>query len=218
MKQLLSLFIIYLFLASSSSFAASDNGHPLADIKLDRSQAALQRGANAVINSCMLCHQLKYIKYRNLLDIGFDQATVDAMRKDNPMSSLLPTGLDKKLVEDMFGIVPPDLALMAKARKGGPAYIYTLLTSYHEQADGRIENLLFPGIAMPDPTAHSVTEDAAAKKEIEAKILDIASFLEWTADPHAQERKTMGIYVIIYLVILTIMLYIVKKRVWARLD
>ena len=64
----------------------------------------------------------------------------------------------------------------------------------------------------------AIAADDAAKLAIENKVKDVAEYLTWAADPRAAERKSLGKYVIAYLILLSTMLYMVMKRVWSRLD
>ena len=118
---------------------------------------------------------------------------------------------------ELFGLVPPDQSLLAKARKGGANYIYALLTSYEKDAKGEVSNSLFPGLRMPDIMDYA-SADAAQRATLQQQIRDAAVFLEWASDPRAAERRQIGIYVIAYLIVLTFLLYLIKRRVWARLP
>jgi len=198
--------------------SASESSVPLSDIDVETSPQAYQRGAKVVIDVCMLCHNLKYIKYRNLADIGFNEQQVDALRGDKKLDDIFKATMSDEVADKVFGMIPPDLSVMAKARKGGANYIYTLLTSYHEQADGKIDNRLFPGIKMPDTLDLSVEIDDKRKQLQEQKARDVSSFLLWASDPHADTRHTMGAFVIGYFILLTIMLWLWKRRVWADLK
>ncbi len=60
--------------------------------------------------------------------------------------------------------------------------------------------------------------DAAGRKDIEQKARDVSAFLEWASDPQAEERKTLGRYVIGYFILLTVLLYFLKKKIWKRLG
>jgi len=125
------------------------------------------------------------------------------------------------------GAAPPDMSLLAKAREGGPAYIYSLVTSYENAPagvtvpPGKYYNPYFPGhvIGMPPPLRdNAVTFDdgVAATKDQEAK--DVAAFLAWAAEPHQQERKQMGFSVIIYLLIFAGLLYASYTRIWRNVG
>jgi ubiquinol-cytochrome c reductase cytochrome c1 subunit len=137
----------------------------------------------------------------------------------------------------------PDLSLMAKARKGfegpmgtgisplingigGPEYIYSLLVGYtgeeKEEAGAVIyENPVMPGgwIAMPPPIEDDAVEYAdgtPATKEQIAK--DVAAFLMWTAEPKLVERKEAGARNFLYIVLLTVLLYLTNKKLWSRIK
>ena len=142
------------------------------------------------------------------------ESLLDDQKIDDRMMSLTPI----EVREESYGKVPPDLSMMTIARKKGPQYVYTLLTDYYYREDGETDNHLFPGIKMPDAMAWADAESDADRAEIEAQVSDLVAFLNWTADPNADWRKTLGVYVIIYLVIITALLYLLKKRIWRRVH
>ncbi len=200
-----------------SPASASTAAMPLAKLDIANDKESIQRGFEVYYNNCRFCHQLKYIKYQYLPDIGFDKAKVDALRGSQLINASLQSTMSEAAANEVFGAIPPDLSLMAKARKQGPRYIYTLLTAYYEKSDGGYDNKLMPGIKMPDPFGYSVANENS-KVAIEAEAKDVVAFLNWAADPHADERKSLGIYVITYLIILSFLLYVIMKRVWRRLP
>ncbi len=190
----------------------------LKPIKVDRSEESLRRGAQIVFDNCMRCHSLRYITYRDLMDMGFSKEEVDVLRQGKRMGEYLQTTMPPAAAKFHFGMLPPDLSLMAKARKNGPSYIYTLLTSYEEMSNGKIDNPVFPGIRMPDVLNVTVDTAPEERKIVDQKARDVVAFLEWAADPRAQERRELGVYVIAYLIILTGLLYWRKRRIWSRLK
>lgn len=219
MKKLIASFFSALFVMGTSNFAhASTSAVPLADVDFERSIAAYQRGFKVANEVCRLCHSFKYIKYSNLIDIGISETQIDALRGEESIGTSLKAFMSEENADQAFGMVPPDLSVMAKARKGGPNYIYTLLSSYEADDKGMIDNHLFPGIKMPDIMSWSVYTDAADRESISTKLEDVGSFLAWTADPHEDARRAMGAWVIGYLVFLTFLLWIIKKRIWGRLP
>lgn len=123
------------------------------------------------------------------------------------------------------GAVPPDLSLMTKARKNGPDYVFGLLTGYKDEAPEGISipedkyfNEYFPGhaISMAPPLSGDDVEYAdgtPATKEQEVK--DVVTFLTWTAQPELEQRKQLGIKTLIFLVVLTAMLYALKRKIWS---
>jgi ubiquinol-cytochrome c reductase cytochrome c1 subunit len=141
------------------------------------------------------------------------------------------------------GALPPDMSLLAKAREGGPAYIYSLVTSYQANppagltvAPGKYYNPMFPGdlssswkgdpkavpkgglIGMPPPLRDdAVTYDDGVKATTDQEAKDVAAFLAWAAEPHADQRRQTGFAVMIYLLIFAGLLYASYKRIWRNI-
>ena len=137
------------------------------------------------------------------------------------------------------GALPPDLSVITKAREGGPRYIYSILVGYHsapvglDVPAGKYYNPYMPGdlsgfwsgdkkkvpvggfIAMPPPlVADKVSFDDGTKSTLEQQAKDVVAFLDWAAEPKAQERKQTGFAVLIYLAIFAGLLYASYRRVW----
>jgi ubiquinol-cytochrome c reductase cytochrome c1 subunit len=134
----------------------------------------------------------------------------------------------------------PDLSLMAKARAGfhgpyglginqfvkgigGPEYIVSLLTGYtgeEKEEAGTVlyENTAFPGgwISMAPPLyGEDVDFDDGHSNELHHEAEDLAAFLMWTAEPHQNARKQTGFIAVFFLTILTVLLYLTNKKLWA---
>ena len=214
----LCVWLTVMAMVLSGHVAVADNDRvALKKIDFDTSEAARQRGAETVVGVCLMCHSLKYVKFGDLVDIGMTpdkiQSLLTGQQLKDSMLSLTPLAVRK----ESFGKEPPDLSLMVVARKRGPQYIYTLLTSFYVDEAGRSNNYLFPGVKMPDMLGYSLTvEGSAERAQVEAQIRDAVAFLMWAADPNADERREIGVYVIGYLVILTMLLYLMKRRTWRR--
>jgi cytochrome c1 len=125
------------------------------------------------------------------------------------------------------GALPPDLSVMAKARPGGPDYIYALLTGYRdppegvELAKGMHYNVAFPGhqIAMPYILRDgSVQYTDGTEKTLDNYARDVAAFLMWAAEPKLEERHRLGLRVMIFLLVLAVIMYLAKRVVWAPLH
>jgi cytochrome c1 len=189
------IFLTILLLPLSAS--ASEVELPYTTI--DLSPEAIERGKTVYISHCLVCHGLKY--WRN---------------KEHPDG--LKAFLDPAMAEESFGLVPMDLSLVTKARGrrlNGALYIYQLLTTYHVDESGVYnKNLALArlthtdgSIAMPPPIPPN-------DPELENKARDVAAFLYDVAEPTAGERKRLGRYVLLYMVILTGLLYALNKKVW----
>lgn len=189
----------------------------LAAVQFDRSAAALKRGAEVVTSVCMGCHSLQYVRYRELSGIGFTLDEVNALRGERAIEDALLAALSDDDALQTFGLIPPDQSLLAKARAGGANYIYAFVTGYEKNAQGEVINTVFPGVKMPDILDYA-SADAAQRATLQQQARDAAVFLEWASDPRAAERRRLGYFVIAYLVLLTLMLYLLKRRVWAKLP
>ena len=141
------------------------------------------------------------------------------------------------------GAYPPDLSLIAKARgyergfpqfvfdaftqfqEKGPNYLDALLQGYEDKApagfalpEGSYYNKFFPGhaIKMPKPLSDGqVTYDDGSPATVQQYAKDVSAFLMWTAEPHLEARKRLGLQVMIFLIVLSGLLYFTKKKVWA---
>ena len=190
----------------------------LEKIQPDTGIATIERGANTLMNYCHNCHSLKYIKYRDLVAFGMDKKKIEAWRGDQPLDAPLASLMSDDTAKQSFGLIPPDLSLMTNAREGGASYVYSYLLGYYTTPEGTTSNHIFPDTKMPDALGMSGTTELAQQDELRGKARDLVSFLAWAADPHQGERHRLGYYVIGYLVFLTLLLYIVKKQIWSRLN
>lgn len=116
------------------------------------------------------------------------------------------------------GAYPPDLSVMVLARHGGADYVRALMLGYTGEVDGALYvNHAFPGgrIAMAPPlTEGRVTYSDGTEATLEQEANDIATFLQWAADPHMEKRKRTGIVVLAFLAMLAGLLYLAYKQVW----
>ena len=125
------------------------------------------------------------------------------------------------------GAYPPDMSVLVKARKGGADYIYSLLLGYEEAPagyeldDGVYYNKYMPGnkIMMSKPLSEGAVEYSDDTQATEAQMAkDVVTFLTWAAEPNLEARHKMGFKVFIFLIILLILVYFSKQKVWSRLD
>ena len=125
------------------------------------------------------------------------------------------------------GAYPPDMSVLVKARKGGADYIYSLLLGYEEAPagyeldDGVYYNKYIPGnkIMMSKPLSVGAVEYSDGTQATEAQMAkDVVTFLTWAAEPNLEARHKMGFKVFIFLIILLILVYFSKQKVWSRLD
>lgn len=175
------------------------------------------RGAVMVMDICLSCHDVAYLKYRHLVDLGLSEEQLLQKHLHQDLNQPLLSAMSTADREAMFGRVPPDLSLIVNARAGGARYIHALFTGYHATPTGETVNTVRPGIRMPDIFGYSTAVDPEARAAIEDRIRDVAAFLHWVSNPHEDRRKSLGYWVLGYLLLLTLLLYRVKRRVWRRL-
>ena len=125
------------------------------------------------------------------------------------------------------GAYPPDMSVLVKARGGGANYIYSLLQGYEDPPigvtldEGVHYNKYMYGnkIKMSNPLSNGLVEYAdGTEATVEQMSKDITTFLMWTAEPHLESRHRMGFKAIVYLIILTILVYFSMKRIWSRVE
>lgn len=209
-------------------------------------RASLQRGFQVYKEVCATCHGLDQLSYRNLGDLGYSGDEIKAIAaeyevRDGPNDE--GEMFDRKaLPSDKFvnpypnekaaraannGAFPPDLSLITKARKGGADYIYALLTGYKDPPegvqvqDGMYYNEYFPGqqIAMTSPLSEGlVTYEDGTEATVAQMSKDVVTFLAWAAEPEMEKRKAMGIKVLIYIAIFTLLMYVVMRQIWVRVE
>jgi len=197
---------------------ASASEIKLENFQADTSVVAVERGVDTFMNACHGCHSLKYVHYRDLASFGIDKDRIAAWRGDSTLDSAMSSLLSDEAALLSFGRVPPDLSMMIRAREGGASYLYSYLTGYYLTPDGKTSNHFFPLTKMPDALEISTATDPVKRSAILGQAHDIVSFLSWASDPHEAERKSLGYYVIVYLIVLTVLLYNVKLQVWSRLK
>jgi ubiquinol-cytochrome c reductase cytochrome c1 subunit len=205
--------------------------------------ASAQRGLQVYLQVCSSCHSMDLVAYRSLTDIGFSDAQVEAIAAqytvtDGPDDSgemytrpaeppdqfAAPYPNEQAARAANGGALPPDLSVIAQGRPNGPDYIYALLTGYEEAPPdetvppGQYWNEYFAGhlISMPNMLATSAVEYAdGTEATLEQQAWDVTNFLMWAAEPHLEERKQMGVKVMLFLIVFTGLMYAVKRQVWA---
>ena len=209
-------------------------------------ESSLQRGFQVYREVCAACHGIRHISYRDLKGIGYtkdeikviaaDCEVIDGPNDDGEMFEREARPSDKfvgpyendkiaRLANN--GAYPPDLSLIVKARADGANYLYSLLNGYKEFPDnfeaseGMYYNEFYPGnqIAMPSPLMDDIVEYSDGTEATQSQIAkDVTSFLAWTAEPELEERKSLGVKTLFFLILITVMLLGVKRKIWKDVD
>lgn len=147
------------------------------------------------------------------------------MRAGTPADTFPPPFPNEEAARAANGAaLPPDLSLITKARPGGPDYVYSIITGFNEKPpagfkvpDGKYYNPYFIGwnISMPPPlTDGQVTFVDGAPSKIADEAHAVVTFLSWAAEPHLEDRHRIGFGVMIFLIVLSGLLYLSYRSVW----
>jgi len=211
--------------------------------------AQLQRGFRVYKEICANCHSMRLLSYRNLGEPGgpeFSPKAVEILasqvqvtdgpnekgemfqRPARPSDRFRSPFANEQLARAVNnGALPPDLSVIAKARPGGPDYLYALLTGYgpapqgFNVAEGLHYNSAFPGhqIAMVPPLGDGlVAYTDGTKPNVDNYARDVSAFLMWAAEPKLEERHAVGARVMIFLIAFLGVMYLAKRVVWARVH
>jgi ubiquinol-cytochrome c reductase cytochrome c1 subunit len=234
------LLALGLLVVAPAALAAEGEGYPAAGTNVG-DRASLQRGARLFFNYCGGCHSLKYVRYSRLADdLGLSEDEVmknfnfTGAKFGEPVVAHMPAD-DAKA---WFGKEPPDLSLEARAK--GVDFIYAYLNAFYLDPSRPVgwNNTVFPNASMPNVLWElqglQVAVHAPAKAGQEAVVeklelaqpgrmtpeefrqatRDIATFLEYTAEPAVLQRQSVGVWVLLFLAGLTFLLYLLKHEYW----
>jgi len=236
MKKL--LYILLLVVPFSVYSAGAEVELEDADIDLSDVQS-LERGAKHYVTYCLGCHSAQYIRYKRIaIDLGLDE---DKVLKDiAPLGAgiydQMHSAMNSKDAAKWFGTTPPDLSLIARAR--GADWLYTYLKSFYTDPSRPygVNNRVFEDVGMPNVLWQLQGEQTAVIKKIDGKpvitklvskgngkmsekefdrfVNDLVNFLVYIGEPVQLERKAMGKYVLFYILLFTLVAYLLKREYW----
>lgn len=204
-------------------------------------RASLERGASYFSQFCMGCHSLQYMRYQRLaddLDLTEAQMASWLLPADREVSDYMMSAMPYEASADWFGKGPPDLSLTSRAR--GPNWIYTFLRSYYLTDDGW-QNLVLENPAMPhvlwelqgtqraivdvEPGSNGQARSRVVGFELDRPGLmsaseydqfarDLTAFLTYVGEPAILKRERIGIWVMLFLSLLTLLSYFMYQEYW----
>ncbi|TCZ63277.1 cytochrome c1 [Roseicella aquatilis] len=206
--------------------------------------ASAQRGFLVYKQVCANCHSMRLLSYRNLRELGLSDEQVRAIAADvqvvdgpNDEGEMFeragrpsdrfrsPFANEKAARAANNGALPPDLSVITKAREGGAQYIHALLVGYEDPPagvtlmDGMYYNKYFAGhqIAMAPPLSGDgqVEYTDGTNPTVDQMVRDVSQFLTWAAEPEMEQRKAMGVKMVLFFTVLGGLAYAVKRKVWA---
>jgi ubiquinol-cytochrome c reductase cytochrome c1 subunit len=237
MKKLLliALFAPLALFAAESGYRLDPSPHDLRDL------VSLQTGARVYANYCLGCHGAQFMRYNRMTEIGLTEAQIrdnlmfTADKVGEPMKTVMPAA-----AKAWFGVVPPDLSVIARSR--GADWLYTYLRTFYRDSKTATgwNNAVFPDVSMPHALwtlqgerglEVKAVKDGAGHEQIERKwsqlsqgsmntvqydtaVRDLVNFLVYVGEPGALHRKSIGILVLFVLGIVFIFAYLLKKEFW----
>ncbi len=237
--SLLALFFVLL-----APVAHAAGGAKLMHIDVDLSdETSLQRGARIVANYCMGCHSAEYMRYNRMgKDLGISDAVLEQnfIFDDAKVGETMTIAMDKGDALRYWGVVPPDLSVIARSR--GADYLYTYFKTFYVD-DSRpfgVNNLVVKNVSMPhvlwdlqgmqaldvshdgEGTHHTptyedlklITPGTQSPEKYDQTIKDLVNYLVYMSEPIQLERKKIGVWVMLYFILFAVVAYMLKKEYW----
>jgi ubiquinol-cytochrome c reductase cytochrome c1 subunit len=236
MKKALTL----LLLCGLTLVCKAESGPTIEPVNVDVfDQLSVIRGAGHYANYCLGCHGLKQIRYSRIakdLQLGETTLRENFLFGDAKIHESVNTAMTAESAAISFGVAPPDLSLVIRAR--GADWVYSYLRGFYTdtQRPFGVNNLLVPNVAMPnvlwelqgpqEPVLERVDgkleivgvqssgKGKLSPKEFDHAVNDLVNFLAYVAEPSALQRIPLGKYVILFLLVMTYIFYLLKKEYW----
>ncbi len=239
MKKLILIFLLIVPIAASAAGA----GVRLKDARVDLSdRASLQRGAKLFVNYCLSCHSAAYMRFNGMAkDLGIPEEVMleNMVFTTDKIGNNMKVAVRADDAKKWLGVAPPDLSVIARSR--GANWIYTFLDSYYVDPgkETGVNNLVFKDTAMPhvllelqgmqkpvyddhhgDESSKVInnlalmTPGKMSESEFRTARRDLVNFMVYMGEPAKLIRKDIGFWVIIFLLVLLVPAYLLKKEYW----
>lgn len=233
----LTLFVV------AESFAAG-GGAELEPANIDPDNtASLQRGARNFMNYCAGCHSAQYVRFNTIgkdLDLSEQQLVDNLMFNAQKTFDTIQASMPTEDATRWYGVAPPDLSLMARAR--GADYVYNFLKGFYldPASPTGVDNRVLEGTSMPHvlwelqgfqrATFSEHTEEGVTTRTLDGFeratsgmlddkaydefVRDTVNFLAYIAEPIRSDRRKLGVWVLMYLVVFLVIAVMLKKQIW----
>ena len=244
MKKLaITLFFAVLLLPLSSLTVSAAGGAALEHSGANvGDRASLQRGAKWYVNYCLGCHSISYMRYNRLAeDLGLSEDMVmeNLVFSNAKFADTMDIAMHPDQSKVWFGKTPPDLSLIGRSR--GADWLYSYLRSFYKDENGEWNNTVLPNASMPHvlwtlqgiqtPVYRQETDASGYTQEVidhfelttpgtqspdeyKETARDIAAFLDYAGEPAQLKRKGIGVWVILFLVLFSLVAYLLKAEYW----
>ncbi len=225
-----SLVSVFSFTATLAIAAGPSSKLDTVDIDLT-DKASLQRGAHTFMNYCLSCHSASLMRYNRMAkDLGLTEAQVlqNLMFTTDKVGDTMQIAMRAEDAKRWFGVAPPDLSVIARAR--GTDWLYTYLRTFYLD-DSRpmgTNNLAFQDVGMPhilweqqgytslndSGQLHLTSEGQLTPRQYDAMSRDLVNFLAYISEPSKLQRLALGKWVLLYLAFFFVIAYALKKAYW----
>ena len=237
MNAIKRLWLLALLISVPAMAIANEAGVHLDKAPVDLgNKASLQRGAKFFVANCLACHSASYMRYNRLNDLGMTNDEIKPMLPEgSKLGSTMQAVMDANSAKLAFGVAPPDLSVIARAR--GQDWLYTYLRSFYvdSKRPSGANNAIFPSVGMPNVMAalqgeqelqveshegHEIKKlvlknpGSMKPAEFDATIGDLTNYLVYMGDPSKLVRSRIGYIVLGFLFILFLLAYALKKEMW----
>ncbi|MDO6475665.1 cytochrome c1 [Alteromonas sp. 1_MG-2023] len=241
------LMLLLAFLVPGMAMAASGNVH-LDKAPVDLTdKASLQRGAKIFMNYCLGCHSMQYQRYqRTFTDLGIpDEIGQENLQfTGEKVTDYITRSMPEESAATWFGAAPPDLTLVNRVR--GSDWIYTYLRSFYvdESRPFGVNNVVFKDVGMPHVLqplqgtprlTHEETmvdgemkeqfvgiktdgDGALSTEEYDRAIADLVNFLAYSGEPFRLQSEAIGKWVLVFIIVLFIFVFLLKKEYWKEVH
>ena len=238
MKKILALLVLVPALAW-----AEEGGEALDRAPVDlNNRPSLQHGAQIFVNNCLSCHTASLMRYGLLTELGLTEEQVkENLLFSEKIGDAMAPPQDPKISKAAFGVVPPDLSLVARSRS--PDWLYTYLRSFYRDPASKTgwNNTLFPNVAMPNVLWRQQGEQSLQVKqrqneftgdvvlthrlvldqpgelsavEYDRYVGDLVNYLTWMSEPKQASRHMWGVLVLFFFTGFFILTALLKKEYW----
>jgi len=221
--KIIATSFLLLIVLSSSLLTGASEGNKVDDFLAANNNVSdlnsLQRGARNFFNYCAGCHSLKFIRYNQIakdLDLDENQLVENLIFTEVKPEDLVITNMLAADGSRWFGKAPPDLSLITRSR--GEDQVYNYLRMFYEDPNSPTgtDNKILPGTSMPNVLW--LVQEQLNQREFDQFTLDIVNFLDYVSEPIQSERKRIGIWVILFLVVFLVFSYGLYKDIWKEVH
>jgi len=203
---------------------------------------SLQNGAKLFVNYCLSCHSAAFNRYTRLQDLGFTQEEIKSklLLTDGKVGDTMIAAIDPRQAKSWFGVNPPALTVIARSRAGhngtGADYLYTYMRGFFRDASSPTgwNNKVFTNVGMPhvlwelqgdreavvDATTHQITgfkqitPGSLTEAQYDKQVTDLVNYLQWMGEPAQVARQQLGMWVLAFLAVFTVITWRLNKAYW----